>query len=384
MSSYLDETASQARFCHVLDNCTPNPLLFNSIKFSDREKFDYRIVTLRADAGLTEQMAEIGVPVRSLGYTSRKNAFGALLKLYSIFQKERIDIVQTHLMDASLIGLMAARLARVPVTIFTGHHSSETPLYHRKLLTFVDGSCGRFLAKHTIAPSKQMRDVFVRDLKVPERKISVLYHGFDLDGWREKARQTNNFRREFDIDDKIVLGAVGRLYRLKNFENLIKGFAKAAADRSDVVLAIAGAGDRSGLQRLVDSLGITDEVFLVGSRTDIASVMQSFDVLVHPSLAESFGMIFIEAFALGKPILTTKVGVAPEIIVDGENGFLMEDGEPDSIADGITKILASKERWKIMGDNGIAVTERFEVRETQAVCDEAYLQWLRKDSRYFG
>ncbi|MCC7308877.1 MAG: glycosyltransferase [Acidobacteria bacterium] len=369
------------RFCHVLDNCTPNPLLFNSIKYSNRARFDYRIIALRSDAGLVEQMAELGVPVRSLGYSSRKDAVGALWKLYSIFRQERIDIVQTHLMDASLIGLSAARLARVPVTIFTGHHSHETPLYQRRLLTFVDGSCGRFLAKHTIAPSEQMKEIFARDLKVPERKISVLYHGFDLENWREKARRNCDLRNEFGLEGKIVLGAVGRLFWVKNFENLIKGFARAAADRADVVLMIVGAGDRSGLQQLVESFGLQGKVILTGPRKDIAAVMNSFDVLVHPSLAESFGMIFIEAFALGKPILTTKVGVAPEIVVDGENGFLLYDGEPAAIADGIEKMLAAKERWKEMGEKGIKVSADFEVRKTQPICDEMYLQWLKEDPR---
>ncbi|MCC7306771.1 MAG: glycosyltransferase [Acidobacteria bacterium] len=372
------------RICHVIDNCTPNPLLFNSIKYSDRARFDYRIIALRSDAGLGEQMAELGVPVRSLGYSSRKDAVGALWKLYSIFRQERIDIVQTHLMDASLIGLAAARLARVPVTIFTGHHSSETPLYQRRLLTLVDGSCGRVLAKHTIAPSKQMKEIFVRDLKVPERKISVLYHGFDLEKWRRNAGTKNDLREQLGIKGKLVLGAVGRLYKLKNFENLIKGFAMAAADRADVVLMIVGAGDRSGLQQLIVSLGLQDKVFLVGPRTDIAAVMNSFDVLVHPSLAESFGMIFIEAFALGKPILTTKVGVAPEIVVDGENGFLLYDGKPAAIADGIEKMLAAKERWKEMGEKEIKVSADFEVRKTQPICDEMYSRWLSEDARHNG
>ncbi len=139
------------RFCHVIDNSTPNPLLYNSLKYSDRGRIEYSIISLGPEAGLREQMAEIGVPTRSLNYTSRRQAVAAFGQLYSAFRRDKVQIVQTHLFDASLIGLAAARAARVPITIFTGHHSHETPLHKRRLLTLVDGSSGRFLAKHTIA-----------------------------------------------------------------------------------------------------------------------------------------------------------------------------------------------------------------------------------------
>ncbi|KXK07289.1 MAG: group 1 glycosyl transferase [Acidobacteria bacterium OLB17] len=384
MMHALDHSAERVRFCHLLDSCTPNPLLFTSIKYSDRERFDYQVITLRSDDGLTEQMAEIGVPVRTLNYTTRKDAVGALFKLYSIFRKERPKIVQTHLFDSSLIGLTAARLAGVPVTVFTGHHSSEIPFYTSKVLTFLDGSSGRFLSKHTIAPSVQMKDTFVGHLKVPEKKVSVLYHGFDLAAWKRSARPEAQIREELKLTGKIVFGSVGRLYRLKNFENLIRGFAAFSSDRDDTALVIVGAGDQTSLRQLAGSLGLSEKVVFTGSRTDIAAVMNSFDVLVHPSLAESFGMVFIEAFALGKPILSTPVGVAPEVIVDGENGFFLKDGEPVSIAEGFRKIITERHRWSKMGENGAAAAEKFEIRKTQSLCDEMYLQWLKEDSRRDG
>lgn len=372
-------TTGPVSFCHVIDNCTSNPLLYNSIKYSDRQRFDYQIISLRDDAGLREQMAEINIPVRSLGYVSRRDALKAFFRLYSIFRNERIKIVQTHLFESSLIGLAASRFARVPVTIFTGHHSSETPLYNRKLLTFVDGASGRFLAKHTIAPSKQMKEIFVRDLGVPASKVSVQYHGFDLTDILTRGTTDIDFRRQFRLTGKILFGAVGRLYRLKNFENLIRGFAEFAKDRDNIALAIVGAGDQTRLQSLINSLDLQESVFLTGPRTDIAAVMNSFDVLVHPSLAESFGMVFIEAFALAKPILSTSVGIAPEIIVEGENGCLMADGSVRSIVDGFARIWAVKHNWPQMGERGFAASQNFDVRKTQRECDNLYLEWLIKE-----
>lgn len=364
------------RFCHVIDSCTPNPLLFNSIKFSDREKFDYQVIALGPEAGLQAQMSEIGVPVRSLNYTSRKQALSVFIKLFSIFRRERIGVVQTHLMDASLIGLSAARVARVALSIFTGHHSHEIPLYKRKWLTFMDGSNGRFFAKHTIAPTASMKEIFVRDLKIAEKKVSVLHHGFDLKDWRDKASQTSDFRKEFGFEDKIVFGAVGRLFWVKNFENLIRGFATVVKNEPNIILAIVGAGDRSKLEQLVASLGLHDKVFFTGPRSDMAAVMKSFDILVHPSLAESFGMIYIEALALGKPVLSTKVGIATDVIENGKNGYLVNGSDASSIAQGLAKMLDAKENWEEWGQRGIIRAEDFDIRKTQPICDAMYAKWL--------
>lgn len=373
------QTFNKIKFCHVIDNSAPNPLLYNSIKFSDREKVEYSIIGLRPEAGLREQMAEIGVRSRSLNYTSRTQTVTAFGQFYSAFRREGIQIVQSHLFDASLIGLTAARAARVPVTIFTGHHSHETPLHRRRLLTFVDGASGRFLAKHAIAPSEQMKEIFVRDLKVPARKVAVVHHGFDLEDWRKKASERTDIRSEFGIEGKIVFGAVGRLFWVKNFENLVRAFSVIASTRDDIVLLIVGGGDQSGLRELINTLGLSKKVLLTGPRTDIAAVINSFDVFVHSSLAESFGMVFIEAFALGKPIVSTAVGVAEEIIEDDVNGVIAKGTDQASLADAMFEMLAMRDRWPEMGENGKLRSDDFEVRETQKICDELFFKWLKTD-----
>jgi glycosyltransferase involved in cell wall biosynthesis len=223
-----------------------------------------------------------------------------------------------------------------------------------------------------------MKDVFVEELKVPERRVTVLHHGFDLDAWRETSAQPTDIRTKFGIENKIVLGAVGRLFWVKDFARLIEAFEVATIGRDDVVLLIVGGGDRGALARLITESGLNDKVILAGRREDIASVINSFDVFVHSSLAESFGMVFIEAFALGKPIVSTIVGVAPEIIQDGVNGFLAETGNTKSLAAAMTKMFEQKEIWKEMGENGRQIAEAFAVQKTQAICDEFYLNWLSK------
>ncbi len=369
---------AKIRFAHVIDGSNRNPLLYNSIKYSDRERFEYCVITLQPAGELQQQMASLGVRSFSLDYLSRRNAVSALYRLIRYFRKENIQIVQTHLFDASLIALTAAKIVGTPVKVFTGHHSHEVPLHERKFLTFVDGISAKLLSDHSIAPSQQMKDIWISDFGVPPAKIAVVHHGFDLHAWRLAAARPAGLRKRFEIEDKLVLGAVGRLWWVKGFETLIRAFASVSKDRTDIALVIVGGGDTADLQAVIDKERVNERVFLAGRSEEIASEMSEFDVFVHSSLAESFGMVFIEAFALGIPIVSTPVGVAPEIIRDGVTGFLSNGTDRSSIKATLRKMLEVQEDWKKMGRRGSEIANRFDVRLTQAECDKLYIEWLKQ------
>ncbi|MBK7562740.1 MAG: glycosyltransferase [Chitinophagaceae bacterium] len=368
----------KARFCHVIDAANFNPLLYNSIKYSDRSKIEYTVICLGPTGPLQQQMEDLGVRFISFKNNSRKRAISNWWKLFRFFRKEKTRIVQTHLFDSSLIGLLAAKFAGVPVRIFTRHHSHEVPLHKRKLLTFVDGISGHWLANHTIAPSMDMKEILIHSQKVPIQKIEVIPHGFDLEYWRQTAGLATGIKKELQIEDKIVFGATGRLFWVKDFETLIEAFTDFSSNRDDVVLLIVDGDDKEKLQQLVSSKGMTKKIILTGRRTDIAVVMNCFDVFVHSSIAESFGMVYIEAFALGKPVISTRVGIAPDIIRNGENGLLVATKNAGKLTAAMEKMMARQQDWKQMGMENKKIAENYAVQKTQALCDRFYLKWLDK------
>ena len=109
---------------------------------------------------------------------------------------------------------------------------------------------------------------------------------------------------------KIVFGAVGRLFWVK-VRTLSSEPLPKLHRRDDVVLLIVGEGPEREYRAAYKSSALGNKVILTGQRTDIAAVMATFDALLHPSLAESFGLILVEAMALGKPVAATKFGIAP-------------------------------------------------------------------------
>ncbi|MDI1243722.1 MAG: glycosyltransferase [bacterium] len=365
------------KFCHIIDASTANPLLYNSIKHSDRKRFEYKVVSLAPHGVLHSQMAELGVDSLDLGYSKRAQAPTAFWRLFQYLKKERIEIVQTHLFDASLIGLSAARLARIPVRIFTGHHSAETPLHGKRMVTWVDGLSPRFLANRTIAPSAQMKEIFIRDVGVYEEKVAVIPHGFDLEGWRSRASE-GNVRNQLGLGNQLMFLAAGRLSWTKDYRTMIEGFEASLGERDDAILAIAGGGDDTLLRSLPAAKRLGDRLVFLGPRNDIASVMNACDVFVHTSLAESFGMVYIEAFALGKPLICTPTGIARDIVRDGKNGYLVRIGDAASVSEAVTKILSDRDRAVEMGAFGCTAADEFAIETTQAFCDAKYVEWLGK------
>jgi glycosyltransferase involved in cell wall biosynthesis len=244
----------------------------------------------------------------------------------------------------------------------------------------MDGISGRWLANHSIAPSQDMKDIFMRSQKIRENKIAVIPHGFDLEAWRQKAVVKTDLRTELNLEGKMIFGATGRLFWVKNFPLLIRSFTEFAATNSDTVLLIAGdGGDREKIAGLIAELKMTDRIKLLGKRTDIAGVMQDFDVFIHPSLAESFGMVYIEAFALGKPTISSKVGIAPDIIINGQNGLLVDATDGKQLVQAMQDMYQHRGKWATVSNELKAIADKYDVRKTQPLCDEYYTLWLNKN-----
>ena len=114
-------------------------------------------------------------------------------------------------------------------------------------------------------------------------------------------------REELGLKGKLVFGAIGRLYALKNYPALVpQAFASALGEVREARLLIVGAGDSGPLVAQANELGIGDRVLVCGPRSDIPDVLAAIDVFVHPAIAESFGMVIIEAMAMGKPVLNSR------------------------------------------------------------------------------
>jgi glycosyltransferase involved in cell wall biosynthesis len=112
-------------------------------------------------------------------------------------------------------------------------------------------------------------------------------------------------------------------------------------------------------------------------RPDIPEVLAGADLLVHPALAESFGFAILEAMAMSKPVVTTSVGVAPEVIDDGINGILAAGSDPQALGQALERALSKRPEW---GEMGRAARERavgFSAQRWVSEHEQCYVRRLR-------
>jgi glycosyltransferase involved in cell wall biosynthesis len=332
------------RVVHVISDAGPHPWFRTLIEDGGAEREGLVVGSVGPAGALQDDMAELGVETFALDVRSRAGFPGATVRLAHKLRALRTDIVQTHLVDGCLVGLTAARLARVPVAIMTAHHPHELPFHGRRLL-WPDRLCAGPLSDHIIAPSRDVAETMVSYLRTPRSKIEVVHHGFDLSRLNPEGVDGNAVRRELGLDGDVVLGSIGRLYWIKNQAALVRAFAAVAPDAT---LVLVGPGDQAPLRELAADLGVGDRVVLTGPRHDIPELLAAFDAFVHPAVAESFGMVIIEAMAMGRPIMSTPVGIARDV-VDHETGVLTASASVSDLEKGLRDLLVSQAHWPALG-----------------------------------
>jgi len=251
-----------------------------------------------------------------------------IFKLALFMRRERIEVVLTNMDKELRLGGLAAKLAGVPVII--PRRGIDYPLKDRWRYRFAYNT----LATRIIANSQATKRALLQHAPWldPER-IEVIYNGIDTRPFgKESAR---NFRAEWNVkSDEPLVGFVGQLDERKGIHVLLAAFQRIRRELPKARLVFVGEGP---LRKLIadetTSHNWGDAIILPGFLDDIIGVMQAIDILILPSLWEGFGIVLIEAMAAGKPTISTNTSSMPEIVVDGETGYLVPPGDADALAD---------------------------------------------------
>jgi glycosyltransferase involved in cell wall biosynthesis len=334
---------------HFISDSQPTGYFRLIAKHTDHGRFEMHVGSLDPADGLQEGLREIGIPTFALGAESRFAYPLAVLRLAGRLRRDRIDVLHTHLFEASLVGLAAANLARTKLAIFTGHHSHEVPLHKRRLLFEVDRFAARRLADVVISPSGEMRDTFVNVYGCRPDRVEVIEHGIDLTRFDPDAVDGAEVRAELGLDGKLVFGAISKHFWVKNLDALVRAFAVIAEKNPDAHLVVIGIGDRAPLEALVEAMGLRRRVSVLAPRTDVQQVLAAFDVFVHPALAESFGLAVVEAMAMRRPVVATPVGIAGDVIEDGVSGIRVAGTDVESLIEAMNRAVEWRERWPELG-----------------------------------
>jgi glycosyltransferase involved in cell wall biosynthesis len=209
-----------------------------------------------------------------------------------------------------------------------------------------------------IAISGAIKDNLLR-LDVPDEKIVVVYDAIDLQDFDDTV-SIGHLRQELGLNDEAQLfGIFGRIIAWKGIVEFVHAAAlviQSTANTKAFIVGDCSDGD-SGYFKVVNELiaeyGLEEKIILTGYRTDVPALMQLMDVIVHASISpEPFGMVLIEAMAMKKPVVATRMGGPLDIMLDERTGFLVSPGNTKEMADAIERLLADKELASDMGRNG--------------------------------
>ena len=303
-----------------------------------------------------------------------RGATAAVARVFQVVASIRPDLI--HLNNCVLVGrdwLLAARATGAWCVV------------HQRGFATPTGSVRGF--DKVICISRDVHESLAREVPELAARAIQIYNGIDVAAYTREARAKDPaaIRREFNVaPDDVLIGLVGNLQKWKGQDVLLDALPKLRSTARWRALLIGAAPvDVEGQayhRRLLDqlqTLRLQDRVTFTGYRSDVSSIVNALDVLVHTSVTpEPMGRVILEGMALGKPVIATDHGGPREIIEQGRSGFLVAPGDPQALADLLDRVIVSPDVRATVGREAIArVSEHFSVTEYARRVQEVYLSF---------
>lgn len=298
---------------------------------------------------------------------------GTICKLLRIVRENQVDIIQTHLIDADLLGFFVSLLTRKPVIITVHSYPFPTETRHGLRYRIISLFNSRF-----ICVSNTVKGHFSRVTGISPVRIDVVYNGIPLDEFSKEGSEQERaaLRRQLSIpSDHGVVGTVARLIDDKGHRYLLSAVPSILAAHPKTSVLLVGDGElRAELVALCRDLNIEKKVIFAGSRTDIPDLLDIMDIFIYPTFREALGISVIEAMAMGKVIVATDDAAIPELITIGQEGLLVHPGDPQGIATAVIDLLNNPERRQILGKAAKRKATQFSIEQMARKMEEIYRQ----------
>ena len=355
----------------------------------DKRKYNPTVCCLRGHGPVTEEIESAGVKVTQLNM-SNKFDLAAVFRLFCLLGEERISIIHSYLYHANILGRIIGRVARVPIIISSERSvilseeivNKNTLEMGSRLRRLINGLSMR-LSDRVVTVSELVRETLIAASKIDPERLVTIHSGVNWEGYQIDVDITAKKKGVGLETPASVIGAIGRLDRVKGVEYLLRAAAKVILKTPDAAFLIVGDGSqREAMEQLARSLGISHRVVFTGQRDDVPELLAVMDVLVLPSLYEGLPNAVLEAMAAGKPVIATRVGGTPEVVEDEVTGLLVPPRDPEALAQAIIALLQDRERAKAMGRAGRERVEKhFSVERMVQQTEDLYKELVRERMR---
>ena len=348
----------------------------DNITDSDKYELSYIFLSPQIPT-LQKVLGEKGRATRFVEYRSKRDLPRAAFQISKYLGQLKPDIVHTHLVDASLAGLVAAKLKKIKKRIHTRHHSIENYIYHPHG-TYYDKIINH-LSEKIIAVSSVVANVLIEKEKVTPRKVTVVEHGFKFEDYVFSPEKVKELKIKYGLSAAHpVIGVISRFTHGKGLQFIIPAFKELIENYPQAKLVLANArGDYSDEIKQILSKNLdASQYVLIEFEKNFVELYKMFDVFIHAPISrefEAFGQTYIESLALGIPSVFTLSGIANDFIVDGKNALVVDFCNSEMIARAVEMILENTElREKLIVQGKLDIEKRFHIGRMVDSLDKVY------------
>ena len=358
-----------------------NSLIKGQLKYMSQY---YEVIGVASDSGLLAHVGEregvrtIDIPMhREISLAADVKSLLALIKL---FRSERPDIVHTNTPKASLLGMVAAWLCRVPNRVYTVtglRFETTSGLMRYVLKTMERITC--FCATKVIPEGDGVKAALLREhiTRKPMQKLhNGNINGVDLE-WYSSTDEVKHYAKQIkggSADFTFVF--VGRIVRDKGICELVEAFTRLSTERSDVKLMLVGRFEDnldplpSRTRETIDS---TPAIELAGYQTDVRPYLVASDVLVLPSYREGFPNVILQAGAMGLPVIVTDVNGSDEVVEAGVNGVIVPKYDTEALYKAMSDMVEAPDKTRQMAAHARKIiVDKFNQHDVWAATVEMY------------
>ncbi|MCP8968777.1 N-acetyl-alpha-D-glucosaminyl L-malate synthase BshA [Ectobacillus ponti] len=280
-------------------------------------------------------------------------------KIAEVAEREQLDLIHVHYaMPHAVCGYLAKQMTGGRLKVVTTLHGTDITIlgYDASMKNLIRFSIEQSDVVTAVSHSLVEQ---THELIQPDKDIRTVYNFIDERVYRK--RDMNHLRREYEIaPEEKVLIHVSNFRKVKRVQDVIKAFALVQQQVPAKLLLVGDGPEQYAMTDLVKQLGLEEKVLFVGKQENVEDLLSMSDLLLLLSEKESFGLVLLEAMSCGIPCIGTDIGGIPEVIQDGENGYICALGDIEAVADRAAALLQDDVLYHEMCQKALqAASERF-------------------------
>ncbi|MCX8020055.1 MAG: glycosyltransferase [Chitinophagaceae bacterium] len=348
--------------------------LVNLVTYSDKEEFEHIVCVIREEGFFGEKIKLSGHKLIALHLNGKYPFLKASLKLKKIIKDYKPDILHSWLYDANITARLALLFSK-KIPLITSLQATDYEPYSIKaagwnsfkvkMLKKIDQLLAFFTKPYFVACSEFVRSSYIKNFRVSEENIQVIYNSFAPDYLISHPAETEKLKNKlFNNSNPFVILNIGRLDPQKNQKTLLKAFAMIHEKMPDARLLIVGSGFlENELKKLATSLNIEKKTLFLGRRSDINELLEITDVFAFPSYFEGFGIALAEAMFKSVSCIASNIEVLRELISHEENGILVKPDVPEDWAQAIYRLYSDFSLRKKISENAkLTAIQKFHIK----------------------